>query len=86
MVGLSSGNRAAGERLAAHQLACAAHHGRQQVNRLCGLIPIATEESAMSAISKPINSKQVSFSGQVFENQVLEDNELAAVPAAPWTI
>ena len=38
----------------------------------------------MSEISKPINSAQVSFSGQVLEgqvleDQVLEDNELAAV-------
>ena len=43
----------------------------------------------MSEISKPINSEQVSFSGQVLEgqvlegqvleDQVLEDNELAAV-------
>jgi hypothetical protein len=39
-----------------------------------GLIPIVTEETATSQISKPINSEQVSFSGQV-----LEDNELAAV-------
>ena len=33
----------------------------------------------MSEISKPINSEQDSFSGQVLEDQVLEDNELAAV-------
>jgi hypothetical protein len=33
----------------------------------------------MSEISKPINSEQVSFSSQILEDQVLEDNELAAV-------
>jgi hypothetical protein len=53
---------------------CAEHHSLQQIDRLCRLIPIVTEESAMSQISKPINSEQVSFSGQV-----LGDNELAAV-------
>ena len=53
---------------------CAENHSVQQIDRLCGLIPIVTEESAMSQISKPINSDQVSFSGQV-----LEDSELAAI-------
>jgi hypothetical protein len=53
---------------------CAENHSLQQIDRLCRLIPIVTEESAMSQISKPINSEQVSFSGQV-----LADNELDSV-------
>ena len=52
---------------------CAEQNNRQQIDRLCGLIPIATEESAMSEISKPINSEQV------FLCQVLKDSELAAI-------
>ena len=53
---------------------CAENHSVQQIDRLCRLIPIVAEESAMSQIGKSINSEQVSFSGQV-----LEDDELAAV-------
>jgi hypothetical protein len=55
-------------------LACAENHSFQQIDRLCRLMPIGTEESAMSQIRKPINSDPFSFSGEV-----LEDSELAAV-------